>query len=167
MENAWVRLYTYTDLSVSSLFAYMLRSLLNDKACINSLLENISLLLDINEVDCEENNIGLKTNTGLHCSYGLLFNTEYRIQPNYCTVLVGFSKILGKLVVKYEPTYIKGTLKKKDSKRLVKWCLCNVYVVFFFSDFLYKSICSGTRLNCINLSMQFKWVSTAYALIKK
>ena len=36
-------------------------------------------------------------------------NYIYRIQPNY---RLGFSKMLGKLVVKYVPTYAKATLKK-------------------------------------------------------
>ena len=35
-----------------------------------------------------------------------LNNSNYCIQPYYCTVQVGFSKILGKLAVKYVPTYI-------------------------------------------------------------
>ena len=34
----------------------------------------------------------------------------YRIQPYYRTVRLGFSKMLGKLMVKYVPTYTKGTL---------------------------------------------------------
>ena len=45
---------------------------------------------------------------------------NYRIQPNYRTVRIGFSKMLGKLVVKYVPTYTKGTLLKKTAKRLIK-----------------------------------------------
>ena len=32
---------------------------------------------------------------------------DYCIRPNYCTVHLGFSKALGKLVVKYPPN--KGT----------------------------------------------------------
>ena len=44
----------------------------------------------------------------------------YRIQPNYRTVRIGFSKMLGKLVVKYVPTYTKGTLLKKTAKRLIR-----------------------------------------------
>ena len=30
---------------------------------------------------------------------------NYRIRPNYRTVRIGFSKLLGKLVVKYDSTY--------------------------------------------------------------
>ena len=39
-----------------------------------------------------------------------VFMEKYRIQPNYRTVRLGFSKILGKLAVKYVPPYTKGTL---------------------------------------------------------
>ena len=43
----------------------------------------------------------------------LLVTVEYHIWPNYCTMHLGFSKLLGKfLVVKYASTYTKGTLKK-------------------------------------------------------
>ena len=37
----------------------------------------------------------------------------YHIQPNYCTVNLGFSKILRKLAVNYVSSYTKGTFKKK------------------------------------------------------
>ena len=39
--------------------------------------------------------------------------------------------------------------------------LC-VFFFFFYSDFLYKAYVVGTHLNCINKSMQFKWVPTTY-----
>ena len=42
------------------------------------------------------------------------------IQPNYRTVRLGFSKILGKFVVKYVPTYTKGALWKKKKKKKKK-----------------------------------------------
>ena len=41
-----------------------------------------------------------------------------------------------------------------------------LYVVVF-SDFLYETYVVGTHLNCIDKSMQFKWVPTTYAFIKK
>ena len=44
----------------------------------------------------------------------------------------------GKFVVKYVPTYTKGTLKKRSAKGL-----SNDADAIFFSDFLYKSICCG------------------------
>ena len=36
----------------------------------------------------------------------------YRIRPNYCTVPLSFSKLLGQLVVKYVSISTKNTLKK-------------------------------------------------------
>ena len=44
-----------------------------------------------------------------------------------------------------------------------------MYAFFFF--FVYKAYVVGNHLNCIdkciNKSMQWKWVSTTYAFIKK
>ena len=34
-------------------------------------------------------------------------------------------------------------------------------------DFLNEAYVVGTHLNCIDKSMQFKWVPTTYAFIKK
>ena len=97
------------------------------------------------------------------------FSTNtYCIQPNFHTVCLGFSKILGKLVVKYVPTYTKGTLKKKMLKtHQIMLMRCLLVFLFFFSDFLYKSTRCGYHLNCMDLSMQFKWVPTIYAFIRK
>ena len=45
------------------------------------------------------------------------------------------------------------------------------YAIFlcllFYSDFLHKTHVVGTHLNCIDKSMQFKWVLTTHAFIKK
>ena len=43
------------------------------------------------------------------------------IQPNYCTVCLVFSKLLGKLVVKYVSTFSKSTLKNRSG--------CGVYPI--------------------------------------
>ena len=45
-------------------------------------------------------------------------------------------------MVKYVPTYIKGTFKKKKNAKDLS---NNAYAIFLcvFSDFLYKSICCG------------------------
>ena len=59
---------------------------------------------------------------------------DYHIQSNYSTVHLGFSKLLGKLVVKYVPTYTKGILKKKK-KKTAKDLSNNAYAMFFFSWF--------------------------------
>ena len=56
-------------------------------------------------------------------------SANYPIQPNYHTVPIGFSKMLGKLVVKYVPTYTKGTLRKDLSNNAYAMFL---YVFFFF-----------------------------------
>ena len=37
-----------------------------------------------------------------------------------------------------------------------------MFLCVFYSDFLYKAYVVGTHLNCIHLSMQFKWVPTTY-----
>ena len=68
-------------------------------------------------------------------------------------------------MIKYVPTYTKGTLLKKLRKDLSN----NAYAMFlyFFFNFLYKAYVVGTHLNCIDKSMQFKWVSTTYAHMKK
>ena len=77
--------------------------------------------------------------------------------------------MLGKLVVKYVPTYPKGTLLKQLQKTsnnayAMFWY---VFFFFFFFNFLYKAYVVGTHLNCIDKSMQFKWVPTTYAFMKK
>ena len=81
------------------------------------------------------------------------YNFTYRIQPNYHTMCLGFSKMLGKLVVKYMPTYTKGTLKKKKKilQRIYQMMLMLCFVWFFFSDFLYKSICYGQFIDAIQM----------------
>ena len=63
--------------------------------------------------------------------------TCYHIQLNYHTVHLGFSKLLGKLVVKYVSKYTKSTLKNRSVKDLSK----DACVIF--SNFLYKSKCCG------------------------
>ena len=40
----------------------------------------------------------------------------YRIRPYYPTVRLGFSKLLGKLLVKYVSTDTKGMLKQRSTK---------------------------------------------------
>ena len=57
-------------------------------------------------------------------------------------------------MVKYQPTNIKGTFLKQK--------FCDFFPIFFI-----KAYIVATHLNCINKLMQFKWVSTTYAFIKK
>ena len=92
----------------------------------------------------------------------------YSIWLNNRTVRLGFSKILRKLEVKYVPTHTNWyTLKTKISEGLIKWCLWDVFVFFFLLIFFIKAYVLGTHLNCIDKSMQFKWVPTTYTFIKK
>ena len=53
------------------------------------------------------------------------------------------------------------TLKTRSAKDLFD----DVYVIFLL--FFIKAYVVGTHLNCIDKSMQFKWVPTTYASIKK
>ena len=89
---------------------------------------------------------------------------KYCIRPNYRTGRLGISEILVKLVVKYVSTCTyQGYTLKQDQKGLIWWCSCD----FCFNIFLIKAYVVGTHLNCIDKSMQFKWVPTTYAFIKK
>ena len=57
-----------------------------------------------------------------------------------------FSKMLGKLVVNGKiciPTCIKGTLKKNKTAKALSNNAYAMFCMFFFSDFLYKSIHCG------------------------
>ena len=58
----------------------------------------------------------------------------------------------------------KGTLKQRSAKDLSNEAY--VMFLFLFLNFFIKASVVGTHLNCIDKSMQFKWVPTAYALIK-
>ena len=77
---------------------------------------------------------------------------------------LGFSKLLEKICI-----YLLGVHLKKSAKD----SFYDVYVivvflfVFFFLIFFIKAYVVGTHLNCIDKSMQFKWVPTTYAFMKK
>ena len=91
----------------------------------------------------------------------------YRIRPNFCTMCLGFSKILGKIV--YLPI-LRVHFKKKRSQRTYQIMLMRCFAGNFFSDFLtIKAYVVRTHLNCINKLMQFKLVPRTYqyAFIKK
>ena len=74
-----------------------------------------------------------------------------------------FFKFLEKLVVKYLSTNQKITLKARSANDLFNGVYA-MFFCFFFSDFI-KAYVVGTHLNCIDKSMQFKWVHTTYAFI--
>ena len=80
-----------------------------------------------------------------------VFMEKYR--SNYSTVCLGFSKLLGTLSSGKICIYLLRVHCKKDQERTY---LIMIMRFFFFSDFLYKDICCGTHLNCIDKSMQFK-----------
>ena len=68
----------------------------------------------------------------------------------------------------YPTILLKGHLKK-ISQGLTWWFSCDVFnIVFFFilMFFIKHNYVIGAHLNCIK-SMQFKWVPTTYAFIKK
>ena len=65
----------------------------------------------------------------------------YHIQPNYHTYPY------------------KHTIKKFHSLQIT----ASVHFIYFYM----KANIVGTLLNCINLLMQFKWVTTTFAFIKK
>ena len=91
---------------------------------------------------------------------------------------LGFSKLLVKLLVKYVFTYTKGKLEKKTKnekkttkKTISKGLICNdAYAMFslcFLLIFFIKAYVTGTHLNCIDISVQFKSVPITYAFIYK
>ena len=82
-------------------------------------------------------------------------------------------------MVKYVSTYSKGTLKQWSTKDLSNsayamfffcfffFCFFVFLFSFFFLIFFKKAYVVGTHLNCIEKSMQFKWVPTTFAFIKR
>ena len=90
----------------------------------------------------------------------------YRFRPNGRTVCLGFSKLLGKLLIKYVSMYTMGTLKQRLAEDLSNDAYV-MFLCFLFLIFFIKAYVVDTHLNCIDKSMQFKWVPTTYAFIKK
>ena len=68
-------------------------------------------------------------------------------------------------MVKHVSNYTKGTLKQRIAKDLSNdayaMILCFLFLIFFI-----KAYVPGTNLNCIDKSVQYKWVPTTYAFIK-
>ena len=73
----------------------------------------------------------------------------YPIPPNYHTVSLGFSKILGKLLVKYVPTYtiLRVRLKKKRSEKDLSNDANAMVLCFFLLIFFIKVYVVGTHLS--------------------
>ena len=87
---------------------------------------------------------------------------KYRIGPNYHTVRLGFSNLQDTLICGQICIYLLRIHYKKDQKRTYL-----MMTMRFFLTFFTKAYVVGTHLNCIDLSMQFKWVPTTYAFVKK
>ena len=73
--------------------------------------------------------------------FTLNIRASYRIRPNYRTYPVS----------------------AQSSKSII----LRLQPVYFFVYFFIMAYVVSTHLNCIDLSMQFKWVPTTYAFIKK
>ena len=85
----------------------------------------------------------------------------YRIRPNYRTVRLGFSKLLGTLICGKICIYLLRKHNKKDQK---KYFFFDDESGIFFLIFFIQAYVVSTQLNCIDKSMQFKWVPTTYAI---
>ena len=80
---------------------------------------------------------------------------EYHIRPNYRTVRLVFSKLLGTLICGKICIYLLRIHYKKIRKRTYLMMIMWLFLIFFI-----KAYVVGTHLNCIDNSMQFKWVPT-------
>ena len=87
---------------------------------------------------------------------------KYHIRPNYRTVHLGFSKLPGTLICGKICIYLLRIHYKKDQKKTYLMTIMHFFLIFFIKVYVV-----GTHLNCIDKSMQFKWVSTTYAFIKE
>ena len=65
---------------------------------------------------------------------------DYRIRPNYRTVRLGISKLLGTLICGKICIYLSRIHYKIDQKRMYLIMIMRVFLLFFF---LYKGICCG------------------------
>ena len=75
-----------------------------------------------------------------------------------------FFKITGKTCGKICIYLLRVHFEKRSAKDLYD----DVYAIFFvFLIFFIKTYVVGTHLNCIDKSMQFKWVPTKYAFLEK
>ena len=88
--------------------------------------------------------------------------SAYCIRPNYRTVRLGFPNLQDTLICGQICIYLLRIHYKKDQKRTYL-----MMTMRFFLTFFTKAYVVGTHLNCIDLSMQFKWVPTTYAFLYK
>ena len=86
-----------------------------------------------------------------------------------------FHNYLANLWLNMYPPILRIHLKIDQQRTyllILMWCFCVFYSEFLYKAYvagthLYKAYVAGTHLNCINKLMQFKWVPTTYAFIKK
>ena len=82
----------------------------------------------------------------------------YRIRPNYRTVRLGISKLLGTLICGKICIYLPRIHYKKDQKRMYLMMIMRFFLGVF-SDFLCKGICCGysfelhRQVNAIQMSI--------------
>ena len=77
---------------------------------------------------------------------------EYRILPNYRTMCLGFSKALGKLVLKYH--LVRAQFKESSTEDFLRSVFNDAYAILF-SIFCIETYVVGTHLNSLDLSRQF------------
>ena len=75
----------------------------------------------------------------------------YRIQSNYHTVHLDFSKLLGTLICGKICVYLLRIHYKEDQKRTSLMMIMQFFLIFFI-----KAYVVDTHLNCIDKLMQLK-----------
>ena len=73
----------------------------------------------------------------------------YHIRPNYRTVRLGFSKLLGTLICGKICIFLLRIHNKKDQKRTYLMMIMRFFLIFFI-----KAYIVGTHLNCIDDAIQ-------------
>ena len=104
------------------------------------------------QVGCNKSWLPCKNVETIYQVWQAPLTLPYRIRPNYRTVRLGFSKILGKLAKYILRIHLKLISKGLSNDALKAILLCFFcfffffvffFCCFFFSDFLYKSMCCG------------------------
>ena len=102
-------------------------------------------------------NIDLKARKLLSVSFFTVTDTPYITKPFLYPKQWANTYTVFYLITAHTP--IKRTVEKFRSLKIT----ASVLFLYFFI----KAYVVGTHLNCIDLSMQFKWVPTTYAFINK
>ena len=97
-----------------------------------------------------------------------LFIYKKKKKKKNSSVYLSDSRVVFLRDERIENSDYKCTLKKKRKKKKQRRAYAMFSCVRFFSlNFFTKAYVVGTHLNCIDKSMQFKWVPTTYAFIKR